>query len=207
MLSSFFPTSTWLAVCLVLLTVPTTAQEKKCEYPKILSALKANYANGSDLFCNELLASVSVVGTLREDPTYVFYITETDTKSTDTVYKYAATTTKERITSTSYQSQKRTPSSFVKPLPSYVQQYPTPSVSKACSCYVGPGATYTQNRVCEQASTTRRVSTTLTETVGVPGATTVTFTETSTKTKLKYATAPYPSTCPDADGVCIVTSM
>jgi hypothetical protein len=194
-------------VCLFLLTVPVTALDKKCEYPKILSALKANYENGSDLFCNELLATVSTVGTLREDYTYVFYTTFTDTKSTDVVYKYTATTTKERVTSTSYESQKRTPSSFVKPLPSYVQQYPTPSVSKACSCYVGPGATYTQYRNCEQASTTRRVSTTLTETVGVPGAETVTYTGTSTKTKLKHTTAPYPSTCPDADQVCIVTAM
>ena len=189
---------------LLLTFTLVTGQSAKCEHPKIFSALKANYDNGSDIFCRQLLATVSLIGTLREDPTLVYYKTVTDTKSTDTVYVFASTTTKERVTSTSYESQKRQPTSFVKPLPTYVQQYATASVSKACSCFVGPAETYTQSRVCEQASTTTTYSTTLTYTVGKPGAETVTFTETSTKTKLKYATAPYPSTCPDADGVRIL---
>jgi hypothetical protein len=200
MTASFARAASRIVLGVLLISTPIAAQSAKCKYPEILSALKAQYENGSDIFCRQLLATVSMVGTLRGDPTLVFYQTETDTKSTDTVYVVASTTTKERVTSTSYESQKRQPTSFVKPLPSYIQQYPIASVSKACSCYVGPGETYTQYRDCEQIST-MTYSTTLTYTVGKPGAETVTFTETSTKTKLKYATAPYPSTCPEADRV------
>ena len=186
---------------LILAFTTVTAQSTKCEHPKILSALKAQYENGSDAFCQQLLATVSMIGTLREDPTLFFYATKTNTKSTETVYAYAAITTKDRVTSTSYASQKRKPTVFVKPLPSYVQQYPTSAVTKACSCYIGPAETYTQYRPCEQAPTTTTYSSTFTITVGKPGAKTVTFTETFTNTRLKYATAPYPSTCPDADRV------
>ncbi|KAF2823107.1 hypothetical protein CC86DRAFT_469666 [Ophiobolus disseminans] len=164
----------------------SNAQSAKCEHPKILSALKAHYDDGSDIFCRQLLATVSMIGTLREDPTLVF-LQDGDGRQIGG-------------------HRKRKPTSFVKPLPSYVQQYPTQSVSKACSCYVGPAETYTQYRVCEQASTTTTYSTTLTYTFGKPGAQTVTFTQTSTKTKLKYTTAPYPSTCPEADGIDYVAS-
>jgi hypothetical protein len=181
------------------------AQTSQCSHPKILSALQAHSSDGSDFFCRQLLATVSTIGTLDYDPTLVFYETSTDTQSTDTVYVFASTTTKERVTSTSFSSLTRRPTDFVKPLPSYVQQYSTAAVSKACSCYVGHGETYTQFRSCEPTSTTT-YSTTLTYTVGVPGKETVTFTGTSTRTKLKYTTAAYPSNCPDADGIDYVAS-
>lgn len=102
---------------LFLLLLVAKAQERKCEYPRLLSALKANYGDGTGAFCNQLLASISTMGTLREDPAVVFYTTVTDTKSTDTVYKSASTTIKKRITLSSYESQKRTPSTLVQPLP------------------------------------------------------------------------------------------
>jgi hypothetical protein len=190
---------------LLLTPALINAQTSQCSHPKILSALKAQSENGSDIFCRQLLATVSTIGTLDYDPTLVFYTTETDTQSTETVYVFASTTTKERVTSTSYASQTRRPTAFVKPLPSYVQQYSTSAVSKACSCFVGPGETYTQFRDCAPTTTTA-YSTTLTYTVGVPGKETVTFTETSTRTKLKFATAPFPSTCPEADGIDYVAS-
>jgi hypothetical protein len=158
------------------------AQTSQCSHPKILSALQAHSSDGSDFFCRQLLATVSTIGTLDYDPTLVFY-----------------------ETSTSFSSLTRRPTDFVKPLPSYVQQYSTAAVSKACSCYVGHGETYTQFRSCEPTSTTT-YSTTLTYTVGVPGKETVTFTGTSTRTKLKYTTAAYPSNCPDADGIDYVAS-
>jgi hypothetical protein len=192
-------------LCLLLISTLANAQTSQCSHPKILSALKAHSSDGSDFFCRQLLATVSTLGTLDYDPTLVFYTTETDTQSTETVYVFASTTTKERVTSTSFSLQTRRPTAFVKPLPSYVQQYSTSAVSKACSCYVGPGETYTQFRSCEPTST-RTYSTTLTYTVGVPGKETVTFTETSTRTKLKFATAAYPSTCPEADGIDYVAS-
>ena len=108
-----------------------TAQTSSCKQEKIYRDLQANIENGSDIFCSQLLEKVSLVGTLREDPTLFYYETVTDTKSKDPVYVYSSTTTKTKITSTSFESQQRKAITPTAPLPSYVQQYPTPRVIKA----------------------------------------------------------------------------
>ncbi|KAH8707048.1 hypothetical protein GQ44DRAFT_817848 [Phaeosphaeriaceae sp. PMI808] len=157
---------TVLRVVLILAFISslTNAQGAKCEreHPRIISVLKANYDNGSDIFCRQLLATISMIGTLREDPTLFFYVTQRNTLSTDIVYKYASTTTKKRIT-------------------------------KAKANRVGKAITKLRPTVPDVI-------------VEKPSASTITFTETSTRTKLKYATAPYPSNCPGADGIDYVTS-
>ena len=107
------------------------AQTSSCKQAKIYRDLQANIENGSDIFCGYLLEKVSYIGTLREDPTYFYYATVTDTKSKDPVYVYRSTTTRTKITSTSFESQQRTGTTPIAPLPSYVHQYPTPRVMKA----------------------------------------------------------------------------
>ena len=107
------------------------AQTSSCKQEKIYRDLQANIENGSDIFCSQLLEKVSFVGTLREDPTYFYYATVTDTKSKELVYVARSTTTKIKITSTSFESQHRSAITPTAPLPSYVQQYPTPRVIKA----------------------------------------------------------------------------
>ena len=123
-----------LFLCLILsfrLASTQQAAAAECKSDKIVRALEANYENGSDSFCQEFLASISYIGTLRQDPTIFFYETSTDSASTDIVYKYAETTTKEKVVSTRFDSQKRTGTTGIMPLPTYVQQYPTPRVRKA----------------------------------------------------------------------------
>lgn len=106
------------------------ANAQKCGPKKILDRLQANVVNGSDSWCQEFIADVSYIGTLREDPTLFYYETTTNTKSKDLAYAYSATSTKTVVTFTSYESQKRKSDEFTMPLPSYVQGCPTPAVSK-----------------------------------------------------------------------------
>ena len=123
-----------LFFCLLLsfrLTSTQQAAAAECKNDKIVRVLEANEENGSDSFCQEFLASISYIGTLRQDPTLFFYETSTDSASTDIVYKYKETTTKEKVVSTRFDSQKRTGTTGLMPLPTYVQQYPTPRVKKA----------------------------------------------------------------------------
>ena len=120
-----------LFTCLVSYCTCVLAQSETCKQEKIFRALQAQYENGSDIFCQEYLAKIEYVGTLREDPTLFYYETVTNRKSTEVVYVVTSTTTKEVVTSTSFSSQKRTGQDFTMPLPSYVQQYPRDRVSKA----------------------------------------------------------------------------
>ena len=211
----------------VLISSLVSAQSTNCQQEKIYRELQANIENGSDFFCSQFLQKVSEIGTLREALTLPFYKTVTDTKSKDDVYVYRSTTIKTEVTTTGYESQKRTAATFTAPLPSYVQQYPTPRVSKAwyviryflkeysctgrlahlpSSCLIPTPATYTQYRVCEQASTSTTVSTTLTYTVGRPGKTsTVDLIETETLTK--STSAAFPTACPAADNVSLALSV
>lgn len=120
-----------LALSILFFLPIIVAQTSSCRQEKIYRDLQANIENGSDIFCDYLLKKVSLVGTLREDPTLFYYQSVTDTKSTDLVYVYRSTTTKTKITTTSFEPQQRTAITPTAPLPSYVQQYPTPRVIKA----------------------------------------------------------------------------
>ena len=120
-----------LALSILFCLPIIVAQTSSCKQEKIYRDLQANIENGSDIFCSILLEKVSFVGTLREDPTLFYYATVTDTKSKDPVYVARSTTTKIKITTTSFESQQRQAITPTAPLPSYVQQYPTPRVIKA----------------------------------------------------------------------------
>ena len=120
-----------LALSILFCLPIIVAQTSSCQQQKIYRDLQANIENGSDIFCDYLLEKVSLVGTLREDPTYFYYATVTNTKSKDLVYVARSTTTKIKITTTSFESQQRSAITPTAPLPSYVQQYPTPRVIKA----------------------------------------------------------------------------
>lgn len=96
-------------LCFIHFITLIPAQSDTCKQEKIFRALQSQVENGSDIFCQQYLASLSYIGTLRQDPTFFFYETFTDTKSTDVVYKYKEITTREVVTSTSFESQKRSP--------------------------------------------------------------------------------------------------
>ncbi|KAL8744416.1 MAG: hypothetical protein Q9190_003327 [Brigantiaea leucoxantha] len=156
------------------------------------------------LYCSILRESLSIIGTLEPTITIPFYTTVTKSKSTDPVSVYISKGTKTVITSTSYSSQPhRTPdfTRFTRPLPSCVEPYPTSRVSSACSCLVPNPNTYTQYRRCDILATTSVEYTTLTYTTGVPGTKTKTYIYTDTTTRYRRTTAPFPTACPDADGV------
>lgn len=175
----------------------------------VIRAIRNNEAG--ELFCSGLLEQPYIVGTLDETITIPVYITETDTASEEPVFVVASTTTRTEVTSTSFASQQRTanPTKFTLPLPSYVQQYPTPRVSSACSCYIGPAniATYTQYSRCDVLSSTATSYYSITITTGVPNPRdTTTYTFTDTRTDTVETSAPFPTSCPAADGVDYVAS-
>ena len=197
----------WLFLLIILFTSCVFTQEA-CKKDNVFRALKRQPSGIGDLFCTELLAKQSIIGTLEPTVTIPVYTTVTDTKSRDpvTVFKSKGTKTKITTTNCASQTRKADPTKFTIPLPSYVEEYPTSKVSSACSCLITEIPTYTQYRRCDILSTTVVSLTTFTYTTGKPNGKTVTYSYTDTTTKYKATSAPYPTACPEADGVDYVAT-
>ncbi|KAI4163015.1 MAG: hypothetical protein LQ342_003333 [Letrouitia transgressa] len=189
---------------LPLLTVAKPTPTSTCKTDKVVKAITTAPSGEGLGFCSELLISASTIGTLDYTITIPVYTTTTDPSSTDPVTKFVSKGTKTVITRTTYASQaSRTPNptKFTRPLPSYIEQYPTPRVRSACSCLVPDPLTYTIYRRCDILSSTSTSYTTLTYTTGVPGSKTKTYKYTDTTTKYRATTSAYPTSCPDAGHV------
>ena len=191
----------------ILLTCSAMAQDT-CKKDNVYRALNRQPSGIGDAFCTELLAKLSIIGTLEPTFTYPVYTTFTDSNSYDPVTVFKSKGTKTKITTTNYASQTRKadPTKFTLPLPSYVEQYPTSRVSSACSCLITEIPTYTQYRRCDILSSTSTFFTTIGYTTGLPNGKTVTYSYTDTTTKYKATSAAYPTACPNADGVDYVAT-
>lgn len=188
----------------ILLIPWSHAQVTICDpNDKVYRALLGQTDGYAQLFCQEYLDTVSLVGTLRNTFTLLEYTTITDSSSQQPVTIYSVTTVRSTTTSTSYSSQARrtpSPTAFTSPLPSFVEQFPRARVSTGCSCIVSSINTYVQYRNCER-STDEFTTTTLTYTTGKPGRKTKTVTYTDTRYRTISTNAPWPAKCPNADNV------
>ena len=195
-------------VLAIYLVATIVVADPVCNRDNVYRALLRQPSGIGDIFCSEYLLKTYFIGTLEPTITLPTYTTETNTNSNQPVTVYKSKGTRTKITTTNYASQTRTanPTKFTLPLPSYIEQYPTTKVSSACSCLITSIPTDTIYRRCDVLDTTKVVFETFTYTVGLPGKKTVTYSYTDTTTKYKATTAPFPTTCPEANAIDYVAS-